>query len=53
MKLAYQFAGNAFFLTPCFPAKDVRDTTSKTVFWGRRRLTKVESAEPIRYDHIV
>ena len=56
MKLSYQFVGNAFFLTPCFPAKDVRDTTSKTVFWGRRRRlddleddmtdpTKMESAE--------
>ena len=51
------------YLSPCFPSKDVRGTTSKTVFWGRRRrlaeddmtsLGKIESEElfPLAVDPV-
>ena len=63
MKLGAVFSGNAMYLSPCFPSKDVRDTTSKTVFWGRRRrlaeddttsLGKIESEElfPLAVDPV-
>lgn len=38
MKLTFAMEGDGMMLMPCFAAKDVRATTTKTVFWGGRRL---------------
>jgi hypothetical protein len=46
LKLSYAMTGpDGMMLTPCMPSKDIRDSASKTVFWGRRALTEEAPAD--------